>query len=114
MSFPTPEPIGNPVEEYLAHAQFHARVGTSGIGAAVVRSAFEHEAHFWDCVAADEREWHYIRVLGIDLGPFPSVSNEDVEDAIDRFAAGLPRDYRLRALLNANPVHLHRNGEITD
>ncbi len=114
MAHATPNSAGTTVEEYLAHARFHAGVSASGIGAAVVRSGIKDEVHFWDCVVTDGREWHYIRVLGPDRGPFPSMSNDDIEAAIDRFAATLPTEYRLRALLNANPLHLHRTGEITD
>jgi hypothetical protein len=96
MAHASPNPAGTTVDEYPAHAGFHAGfhagVSTSAFGAAVVR----------------------VRVLGPDLGPFPSMPNEDIERAIDRFAATVPTEYRLRALLNANPLHLHRTGEITD
>jgi hypothetical protein len=111
---PTLKQLGTPVDEALAHAEFHARAGVSGIGSAVVRSEYEDGGHFWDCVVTDGREWHYIRVLGPDLGPFPSFSSEDIESGIDRFAATLPSEARLRALLNANPLHVDRDGEISD
>ncbi len=108
------KPVGTPVAESLAHAEFHARVGVSGLGSTVVRSGYEAGGPFWDCVVTDGREWHYIRVLGPDLGPFPPLSTEDIESGIDRFAATLPSAVRLRALLNANPLHIDRNGEISD
>ena len=114
MAHASANPAGTTADEYPAPAGFHAGVSASGIGAAVVRSGIEDEVHFWDCVVTDGRKWHYIRVLGPDLGPFPSTPNDDIEGAIDRFAATLPTDYRLSALLNANPLHLHRSGEITD
>jgi hypothetical protein len=80
----------------------------------VVRSGFEHGHHVWDCVVTDAREWHYVRVLGRDLGAFPNLPTEDVERGIERFAAKLPTEYRLRALLNANPLHIDSHGEVTD
>jgi hypothetical protein len=43
----------------------------SGIGSTVIRSGYKDSGHFWDCVVTDGREWHYIRVLGPDLGQFP-------------------------------------------
>lgn len=114
MDAPAPKPVGTPVAESLAHAGFHARIGASGIGSAVVRSRYEDRGHRWDCVVTDAQEWHYIRVLGPALGPFPPLSTEDIESGIDRFAATLPSADRLRALLNANPLHIDRNGEISD
>jgi hypothetical protein len=114
MSPPIPEPVGSPVDEYLAHAKFHARLSASGLGAATARSGYEDGERFWDCVVVDGREWCYIRVLGRDLGPFESVPTEDIEAAIDRFAATLPPKYRLRALLNTNPLHVSRSGEVHD
>ena len=106
--------LRSPVGEFLKHAELHAERSRSGIGAAVTRSTFENGERIWDCVVTDGREWHYIRVLGDGVGPFPDVSSEDMEDAIDRFAATLPAGYRLRHLLNANPLHLERDGEVHD
>ena len=114
MDPPTPKQVGTPVDEALAHAEFHAREGVSGIGSAVVRSGHEAGGHFWDCVVTDGRQWHYIRVIGPDLGPFAALSNEDIEAGIDRFAATLPPADRMRALLNANPLHVDRDGQISD
>jgi hypothetical protein len=106
--------LRSPVEEFLNHAEFHAERSRSGIGAAVTRSTFENGERIWDCVVTDGREWHYIRVLGDEVGPFPDISSEDIEAAIDRFAARLPAPYRVRHLLNANPLHLNRDGEVHD
>ena len=114
MDSSAPKPVGTPVDDSLEHARFHLRVGASGIGSSVVRSGYGDGGHFWDCVVTDGREWHYVRVLGPDLGPFPPLSNEDIESGIGRFAATLPAAGRLRALLNANPLHIARSGEISD
>jgi hypothetical protein len=102
------------VEAYLEHAQFRARESPSGIGAAVVRSAFDDEGHVWECVVSDGREWHYIRVVGRNLGPFPNLSAEDIEQGIERFAATLPAQDRIRHLLNANPLHIDADGTVSD
>ena len=85
-----------PAKDYRAHAEFHARESPTGIGAAVVHSTFEDGAHVWDCIVTDGNEWHYVRVLGPDLGPFPNISAEDVEHGIERFAATLPARDRIR------------------
>jgi hypothetical protein len=106
--------IRTPAKDLLAHAEFHAKENPSGIGAAVVRSVFEDGQRIWDCIVTDGREWHYIRVLGPELGPYPNLSSEDVEQAIDRFAATLPERYRIRHLLNANPLHIDRDGNVRD
>jgi hypothetical protein len=101
-------------EDYRMHAEFHARESRAGIGAAVLFSAFEDGRHVWDCIVSDGREWHYIRVLGPDLGPYPNLSGEDVEQAVERFAETLPAQDRLRHLLNANPLHIDRDGNARD
>lgn len=106
--------LRSPVVEFLEHAKFHAQRSRSGIGAAVTMSRLEHGTRIWDCVVTDGREWHYVRVVGDSVGPFPGVSSEDIEEAIDRFAATLPADHRLTHLLNANPLHLNRDGEVRD
>ncbi|MEA2159009.1 MAG: hypothetical protein QOD66_1389 [Solirubrobacteraceae bacterium] len=115
---PLPEPAGldgrTPVEIHLEHAEFHRREDGIGIGVAVVRSSFERGAHVWDCVASDGREWHYIRVLSEELGPFPNVSAEEVERGVGQFAANLPERYRIRHLLNANPLHIDGTGAVAD
>jgi hypothetical protein len=85
----------SPAEYYRAHAELHARESPAGIGAAVVRSAFEHDEHIWDCI-------------------FPNICSEDVELAVERFAAMLPAPNRIRHLLNANPLHLGRDGRVRD
>lgn len=103
-----------PTEGHRAHAAFHARESPVGIGPAVVRSYIREGDRVWDCIVTDGREWHYIRVIGDDLGPFPALSPEDVEEGIARFAATFPAEYRLRWILNANPLHVSRQGEVTD
>ncbi|MGZ6631296.1 MAG: hypothetical protein ACXVE6_17490 [Gaiellaceae bacterium] len=104
----------HPIDEYLAHAEFHARENQTGIGAAVVSSEYEDGKRIWDCVVTDGSEWHYIRVESTELGPFPNISSEDVEEGIIRFAATLPAPDRIRHLLNANPLHMDRDGAVSD
>jgi hypothetical protein len=106
-SHPTPA-------EYLERAQLRAGESGTGIGAAVVRSTFEHDAHVWDAIVTDGRERHYVRILGEDLGAYPPLSPEDVELGVERFAATLPAQHRLRFLLDANPLHIDRAGQVTD
>jgi hypothetical protein len=103
-----------PARDGRAHAEFHARESPTGIGAAVVHSDFEDDEHVWECIVTDGREWHYVRVLGTDLGPFPNISAEAVEEGIQRFAATLPAKDRLRHLLNANPLHIDSQGTVAD
>jgi hypothetical protein len=103
-----------PVQEYLAHARFRARESTAGIGAAVTSSEIEGCERAWVCVVTDGRDWRYIHVLGTDVGPFPNISAEAVERGIERFAATLPAQDRLRHLLNANPLHIDRDANVSD
>jgi hypothetical protein len=107
----TPEP---PIEDFLEHAEFRARESPSGIGAAVTSSSFKDGVHRWDCLVTDGAERHYLWVLGPDFGPFPNVAPEDVEAAIERFAAGLPATARIHQLLDANPLHIDRRGVVRD
>jgi hypothetical protein len=104
----------NPVKDFRAHAEFHARESPTGIGAAVVESSVEAGERVWECIVTDGREWHYARVVGIDLPPFPNISTEQVEEGIERFAATLPARDRVRHLLNANPLHIDRHGNVSD
>jgi hypothetical protein len=104
----------NPVKDFRAHAEFHARESPTGIGAAVVESSVEAGEHVWECIVTDGREWHYVRVVGVDLPPFPNISSEQVEEGIERFAATLPARDRIRHLLNANPLHIDRHGTVSD
>jgi hypothetical protein len=97
-----------------AHAAFEARRNASGIGVAVARSAYGDGGHFWECIVSDGDEWHFIRVLGVDLGPSTQLAPEDIEHGIERFAATLPDSYRLGALLNADPLHVDRAGTVSD
>jgi hypothetical protein len=106
-----------PAKDFRAHAEFHARESATGIGAAVVESSVEggqHGQHIWECIVTDGREWHYVRVLGTGVGPFPNLSTEDVEEGIQRFAATLPAQDRIRHLLNVNPLHIDREGNVSD
>jgi hypothetical protein len=111
----SPPPTDKP-DTFRTHAAFHARESPSGIGAAVIRSYYDvdREVHIWECVVSDGREWHYVRVLGQGLGPYTAISNEDVEAGIARFAGTLPEPYRIRHLLNANPLHIDREGVVSD
>jgi hypothetical protein len=102
------------VDEYLAHARFHAHENPSGIGAAVVESTVRGGQRTWDCIVTDGREWHYVRVLGTDVGPFPNISPVDVQDGITRFAARWGAPYRIHRVLNANPLHMDRSAKVTD
>jgi hypothetical protein len=103
-----------PTEAFRAHAEFRARESPSGVGAAVTTSSFKDGVHRFDCIVTDGAEWHYIRVLGPDLGPFPDLAPEDVEAAVERFAAGLPAPGRVRQLLDATPLHIDRNRVVRD
>jgi hypothetical protein len=111
-----PEPARDApsLEAVHAHAAFNARESATGVGAAVVRSGYQDGEHFWECVVSDGREWHYIRVIGLDVGRAPDLSSEDIEQGIERFAATFPESDRLRAVLNANPLHVDRQGTVTD
>jgi hypothetical protein len=109
-----PNAVRSPAMDYLAHAEFHARESASGIGTAVTASRFENGRHIWDVIVTDGHEWHYIRVLGPDLGAYPQLGSEDIEESIERFAATLPEQYRIRHLLNANPLHVDRDGRVRD
>jgi hypothetical protein len=104
----------NPVADFRAHAEFHARESPTGIGAAVVKSSVEAGERVWECIVTDGREWHYVRVVGVDLPPFPNISTEQVEQGIERFAATLPAQDRLYHLLNANPLHIDADGAVSD
>jgi hypothetical protein len=103
-----------PTRDRLRHAEFHARTSEAGIGAGVAFSDFGDGGHIWDCVVTDGGEWRYVRVIGSELGPYPQLSPEDVEQGIERFAATLPRRYRLRHLLDANPLHIDPDGTVHD
>jgi hypothetical protein len=108
-----PDP-GSPAEAFREHAEFRARLSPSGIGAAVTTSSFEDGVHVWDCLVTDGMKWHYVKVLGPDLGPYPDIGIEDVEQAIERFAASLPEQDRLHQLRDADPLHIDREGVVRD
>jgi hypothetical protein len=103
-----------PVADGVGHAAFHARGNPSGIGAAVVEYAFEDGRHVWNTVVSDGREWRYVRVLGEQLAPFQKIPPAELERGIERFAETLPADYPLQRLLDANPLHVDRDGNVSD
>jgi hypothetical protein len=103
-----------PAKDVRAHAEFHARESPSGVGAAVVESSVDAGEHVWECIVTDGHEWHYVRVVGIGVGPVPNLSAADVESGIERFAATLPARDRIRQLLNANPLHIRADGTVSD
>ena len=104
------EPAGG----HLDHLAFRARVSDTGIGAAVVTARYEAGHRSWDCIVGDPDEWHYLRVIGVDLGPFVGLPPEDIEDGLERFAASLRAADRLRRLINFNPLHIDRHGIVRD
>lgn len=109
-----PVTLTGPAEEHLDHLAFRARCSDTGIGSAVVTSRYEGGYRSWDCVAGDADVWHYVRVIGVDLGPFAGLPPEDLEDGIERFAATLPAEDRLHQLINFSPLHIDRHGTVGD
>jgi hypothetical protein len=105
---------GELLQTRRAHAEIRAPASTGGIGAAVIASDFEHDTRVWECIVTDGREYHYIRVVGTDLGAYPNLSPEHIEQGIERFAATLPGRDRMRHLLNANPLHIDAAGNVRD
>jgi hypothetical protein len=103
-----------PAAGRLEHLAFRARVSDTGIGAAVVSARYEAGHRRWDCIVGDPDEWHYLWVIGVDLGPFAALPPEDIEDGIERFGATLPAADRLRRLINCNPLHIDRHGTVRD
>ena len=99
-------------DELRAHAAFNAGQNASGIGAAVVRFVRGDGEHYWECIVSDGDEWHFIRVVGLNLGSTPDLVTEDIERGIEQYAATLPESYRLDGLLNANPLHVDRGGTV--
>lgn len=101
-------------DDVRSHAAFEAQRSPSGIGAAVARSGYSNGEHTWECIISDGSQWHFIEVVGVDLGPTTGLATEDVEQGIEAFAATLPDSSRLDALLSANPLHVDRSGTVTD
>ncbi|HTP20068.1 MAG TPA: hypothetical protein VMJ65_10725 [Solirubrobacteraceae bacterium] len=101
-------------DELRAHAAFEAGRTASGIGVAVGKSGYRDSEHVWECIVSDGEEWHFIQVLGVDLGPSGDIPIEDLEQGIERFAATLPEPKRLDALLSANPLHVDASGTVRD
>jgi hypothetical protein len=80
------------VAVYLAHAEYRARESTTGIGAAVTRSELDEDLErVWYCIVTDGREWRYIRVQALGLGPFPAISPDDVEEESTALLGGSRR-----------------------
>jgi hypothetical protein len=100
--------------EHLDHLAFRARSGDTGIGAAVVTAKYASGHRSWDCIAGDLGEWHYLQVIGVDLGPFAGLPPEEIEDGIERFGATLPAADRLHQLINFSPLHIDRHGTVGD
>ncbi len=100
-------------DDLRAHAAFAAQRSPAGIGAAVERSGYSDGGHFWECIISDGTQWHFIRVLGVDLPPAPGLGTDDIEHGIEAFAATLPGLDRIDALLNANPLHVDRSGTVS-
>jgi hypothetical protein len=109
-----PVTLTGPVSEHLDHLAFRARYSDAGIGAAVVTAKYEAGHRSWDCIAGDRDEWHYLQVIGLDLGPFAGLAPEDIEDGIERFAATLPTGDRLHQLINFSPLHIDRHRTVGD
>ncbi len=101
-------------DDLRVHAAFEAGRSASGIGAAVTQSGYTDGEPFWECIISDGQEWHFIQVLGVDLSPTPDLSTDQIELALERFAATFPESDRLRMLLNANPLHVDRSGTVSD
>ena len=101
-------------EEYREHAEFRAGRSPSGIGVAVTRSEFANDRRVWECLVTDGRGWYYVEVIGVDLGAFQPLPDEEVERAVEQFAATLPSEYRLQALLDTAPLHVDRDGHVSD
>jgi hypothetical protein len=114
VSDPRPPVVSSPALELREHAAFRAHTSTSGIGAGIVRSGLRDGEHFWECVVSNGHEWHYVQVLGRDLGRFQLLAAPEIERGIERFAARLPAQGRLWWLINANPLHIDRGGTVDD
>lgn len=85
---PYPEPARRPpTADSASRAEFHVREDGSGVGAVVVDSSLEHGERMWDVIVRQADECHYVRVLGSALAPFPTISTENIERGIERFAA---------------------------
>ncbi|HWE10944.1 MAG TPA: hypothetical protein VG325_16465 [Solirubrobacteraceae bacterium] len=112
--FEAADPARSRAAEFLPHAQARAREKPAGIGASVVDSNFGRGRYVWDCIVTDGSEWTYVSVAGVDVGPHPNLSAEDVEQGVERFAATLPATGRIRHLINASPLHIDRDGHVSD
>ena len=72
----------------------------------MVSSEYDDGRRIWDCVVSDgnDNEWHYIRVESTELGPFPNISSEDIEEGIIGFAATLPAGDRIASATCSTPT----------
>jgi hypothetical protein len=109
-----PMTLSGTAAEHLDHLAFRARCSDTGIGAAVVTAKYEARHRSWDCIVGDAEKWHYVEVIGVDLGPFAGLPPEDIENAIERFAATVPAEDRLHQLINFSPLHIDRHGTVGD
>jgi hypothetical protein len=114
MTGPDSDRDQEPVNYYVEAAKARASENGIGVGVAVVESEYKDGGRVWECVAADGNEWHYLQVIGTDLGSFEDLEPEVIERGVERLAAGEPEDYRLGAVLNASPLHINKQGVVTD
>lgn len=98
--------------DFVEHARYRAGHSPSGIGAAVARSGFGRGGHTWECIVSDGQTHRYVSLIAPSLGPRPNVSAPALESAIESFAAEFPQEARLRALVQANPLHLDDSGTV--
>jgi hypothetical protein len=102
-----------PISWYRSHAEYRARRSPSGIGASVVEYRVETE-HRWSCIVSDRDTYRYLEVRSDQFSPWQRVSPLVVESALERLASRLPQHHRLYHLVNANPLHLTRDGQAVD
>jgi hypothetical protein len=105
-----------PIGYYRQHAAVRAAASPSHVGAAVVEFALDRRTgdHRWSCVASDGPTFRDVEVRSGELGPWQRLPAPVVEEAVERFAGTLPRRHRLYHLVNANPIHLGRDGVARD
>lgn len=107
-------PLPGAQNDYIEHARYRAGQSAGGIGAAITRSGFGAGGHTWECIVSDGHTHHYVSIRAPSLGPRPNLSPPDLESAVESFAASFPEEARLRALVQANPLHLDESGAVRD